>query len=479
MLIDETLEHIQKTYPFFKRRYLIEISYTYLYRYYLSLHNLPTQESPQQLIEIIYRAVYKKCDGCNNHIYKYNIREFRGIYLCKTCQAGSLVHCHHCEGRYSMDDLNIHYTTSGWRCSGCVAMYAVDRRNRDINIPFRAYAKMVIGSGEGTTIQSSRRWSTEIELYLTDIEDGKKQINKLPPTFGIVHDGSLRNVGSNLKDGRQLKGAYEIQTPILVGKKGEEYITELCKTLNYRDNAQVDSTCGMHIHIDMSDCDKDIETLKRLLAFHWVYEPVIMSFLPSTRRSNIYCKSLKNDYHYDSILQTKTMKDLFNVWYRGNQDANRYDKKLHPRYHGINLHDIFSSGHMEVRYHSGTTNAKKIMHWANLHTRIIDYCMGKLGTMPEIEKIISNGITPIGKSRTTTRLTRQLFDLLNLNDDCVSYLKTRQKKFHKNPKSEEHEFNEKEPAEDLEPKGKGYQLTLAEYQELIRTNNQEVKKCVA
>ncbi len=365
-----------------------------------------------------------------------------GTIVCASCYDLYGQTCVHCSNMYMESDYDMDYRTTsqgdGWYCNNCYR----DLR-RSTSLPERRWTQTTVGTGFGEKVPSARGWSCEIECYLTNTREAAEQIAKLPTTFGIGRDGSLVSVGKQLEDGRVLQAAVEITTPILKGKKGELYLTNLCRAINAKNNAEVDVTCGLHLHIDMSDCNRDNRAIVRLMVFHWLYENVIMSFLASTRRANKYCQSMKNDYHYAKLASAKDMNDLVGLWYKNRGHVNRFDKK-HPRYHGINFHNLWNDGHIEVRYHSGTTNPKKIFHWAALHTAIIDFCVGLNGTFPEMEVLIKNATTVIGRSCTVSKLTKQMFEMIKLPEAAKNYFLARQKKFKHAPNSTEVEFIEKD-----------------------------------
>lgn len=385
------------------------------------------------------KIITVQCRGCDNTVPRNSTRSHNEGYFCQNCSQKYFAFCTYCQGCYRKDDpeFDIYEEHQGrWVCTECYAI-------RANTIQHRNYAKTIVGKGTGSIIQSDRGWSTEIECYVTNKQKIISAFAKLPNSFGVGRDGSLKNINHKTADGRILLEGIEITTPILKGKDGEQYITDLCNALNLEDNARVDATCGTHIHIDMNDVGADFRTMKNLLAFHWIYESVIMSFLPMSRRSSQYCQSLKNNYSIKKIKTLEDMDQLYELWYKNRHITNRYDKK-HTRYHGINLHSVFEARHAEIRYHSGTTSAKKIMHWAALHTRIIDLCAGKTGTEIDENDIIKHGLTALGRSRSVTFLTKQMFALLQLNEETEKYLSDRQKKFKNAPQAREVEFIEKE-----------------------------------
>jgi hypothetical protein len=134
----------------------------------------------------------------------------------------------------------------------------------------------------------------------------------------------------------------------------------------------------MHIHIDGAGYKKPREyrRLKTLWQFYIVFEDALMALLPKSRRRNSYCNALKPLYHIEEIARADSRKALEKIWYRvGNMRHLGREKKVpqhSTRYRGLNLHSLFHDGHVEIRYHSGTINAAKILHWVALHTSIID-----------------------------------------------------------------------------------------------------------
>ncbi len=455
-----------------------------LYMAYLASRDIPVYEdldipiNADQIYTDLAGIILRECEHCGKKFNRSMMYSISDTLYCRYCVEGLIVSCSACGmyHLYSDPEINI-YLVDGlyteWRCSRCRVT------NERGAVGRRGYTRDVIGKKEkGTKVHTPRAWSTEIECYLTDPNAFNKRLKKLPANFGIVHDGSLVNDGSRsennhmqtiLEDGRPLAQGIEIQTPILRGKEGEQYLIDICKALNAKDNAQVDNTCGLHIHLDMSDCGRDTPTVQALLIFHWIFEPVLMSFLPANRRANIYCQSIKNTYPIKGLITGHSYATLKNYWYRKTGRLGRFNKK-HTRYHGINLHSLFNDGHMEIRYHSGTTNPTKILHWVNLHATIVDYCFLNLRDPKKLTDLIADNLTKDFKAVTLSKLTRQMFECLNLSDECKSYFKDRQKKFHGSTTTFEAEFIEKDKEESEETETKdpdSLQLTLEEYMQKL------------
>lgn len=360
------------------------------------------------------------------------------------CVQPYMSECLNCRSRHFTESDQIEFVSwksiQTWICAVCLELSS-QRLN------YRSWTATTIGKGQGTIVRSTRGWSAEIECYITNIGKINSAFAKLPDTFGINRDGSLEaksggSEGKKLSDGRRLVKGMELTTPVLRGTEGETYLKNICDALNADDTAKVDHTCGLHLHIDMSDIRYNHEAIKNLMAFHWIYEGVIKSFLPGTRRLNIFCQSTRNDYSLTGIARAENIQKLATLWYKKRRDLSHYNKK-HPRYHGINFHSFFTDGHVEIRYHSGTTNLKKILAWASLHVAIIDYCAG-LKNAITVDEIIRANTTLTKKPRTLSTLTKKLFEAIDLPTEVREYFLSRQKKFKDSPQITEAEYLEQE-----------------------------------
>jgi len=110
-------------------------------------------------------------------------------------------------------------------------------------------------------------------------------------------------------------------------------ISKACKVLADH-KAEVNSTCGLHVHIDMRNRDE-----KQAFANLVKSQKLLYSMVPRSRYENTYCKPNDKGLKMDS--------------YQG-------------RYLGINPSSYGEHGTIEVRLHSGTVNAEKINNWIKL-----------------------------------------------------------------------------------------------------------------
>lgn len=165
--------------------------------------------------------------------------------------------------------------------------------------------------------------------------------------------------------------------------------------------------------------------LKNIMLFYLNFENTILSFIPQSRSQNRFCIPLSQIFHRKEILDCENLEAVEQLWYRDSDTLSRESRKKekydHTRYAGVNFHSLLSNGHIEIRFHSGTIDSDKILHWIALHTAIIDYCM----TTPLLNNLI--------KEKTLKRETDKMFELLQkdkrLKPETIEYLFVRQKKF--------------------------------------------------
>lgn len=209
---------------------------------------------------------------------------------------------------------------------------------------------------------------------------------------------------------------------------------DLCKKLcDYDYN--VDAKCGLHIHLDSKDYKDNSFAIKTLMQFYIVFEDVILAMLPKSRRTNNYCKALKTAFHLSEIQDTDGMDDLESLWYRqtDKNEIKQYKTYKHgSRYYGVNFHSLFANGHIEIRFHSGTIDSQKILHWINLHSTIMD----KIVNSDVQYSFFVGAITTLSLSEKINKF----FSLLSLPEKQKDYLIARIQKFNVGLLQSENEF---------------------------------------
>lgn len=287
-------------------------------------------------------------------------------------------------------------------------------------IRFRKYVaipELVDRPKKGRIVKSIRPFGVELEVQIDSLK-GPSLVKSLPPFVGVGHDGSIRGYG------------VELQTPPASGEQAEKMIRIVCHRL-HASEAKTDKSCGYHIHLDTHDLDNlrnndQAYAIKNLWAFYIVFEDVLLSFMPISRRFNQYCRHLGSDYHIDEIFRCNTVEELERVWYRAKTSNHlaqcKSEAKHGTRYRGANFHTLFREKHLEIRFHSGTVNHRKILEWANLHCQVVD-------------KAIETGLWPAYDPHTLAgeinldRKTEIFFDMLGLSPESEAYFRVRQDKF--------------------------------------------------
>lgn len=139
-------------------------------------------------------------------------------------------------------------------------------------------------------------------------------------------------------------------------------IADTCRVLNSEAiNADVNKTCGLHVHIDMRNRDdRQREIAFRNLVFA---QPILYAMVPESRMLNTYCKPTGRS-------------DL----------AAELDQS--DRYKGINAQSLRDLRTVEIRIHTGSTNGKKIQQWVKILDLIAHGapCLKPIRTLKELRR---------------------------------------------------------------------------------------------
>lgn len=154
----------------------------------------------------------------------------------------------------------------------------------------------------------------------------------------IVNDGSVAGEGN------------ELVSPILIFEDGIHRNTRLALNALRFNGGQVDRTCGLHIHHDARNMSP--AEIAATYGLYALFQPVINSFLPSSRHNGEYCQSLNQD-HAEWAEGQAVMHDDWT-------DRNAFHNE---RYLAINTGALRVHGTLEFRQHSGTLNPLKVTHW--------------------------------------------------------------------------------------------------------------------
>lgn len=182
-------------------------------------------------------------------------------------------------------------------------------------------------------------------------------------TWKAMSDGSIRTqvVSNGVRVSAGHNYSCEVVTPILQYDDIEDLqgiIRELVEA-----GAIVNSSCGIHVHVD--GAAHDAASLTRLMNFAIGRQDLFYEALNVGDRERQWChkmnRTLLNAMKKDT---EKSKSSLEKIWYSaandnyiGGIDHEHYNQ---TRYHGINLHAYFTKGTVEFRLFNGTLHAGKI-----------------------------------------------------------------------------------------------------------------------
>ena len=159
---------------------------------------------------------------------------------------------------------------------------------------------------------------------------------------------------------------------------GGEFVTPIC---TYNDietvqecvralrkaGAKVDSSCGLHIHIDGKN--HNAKSLKNLVFnFKAKQDLIYKAVKAEDRKQNRYCRVI-DDRLVDKIKGNKKLDmdsladDWYNTYAPGQSRTQHYNDS---RYHALNLHSIWYRGTVEFRLFHATLHAGEVRAYINL-----------------------------------------------------------------------------------------------------------------
>eukprot|EP00466_Bigelowiella_natans_P019091 jgi/Bigna1/59573/fgenesh1_kg.5_\ len=160
---------------------------------------------------------------------------------------------------------------------------------------------------------------------------------------------------------------FEIVSPILSGKKGLRELGDAMDAIKSCDDVSVSDTCGLHVHIDMTDIK--FEMLKRICQ-NWIkYETGIDLMLKEQRSNeakNKYCLSVRKNMKFRKLRNDDAIRLIGEA---KNQNALAKMMNAHPkngqRYFKLNLQNLVSKKRntLEFRAHEGTVDAETAKNW--------------------------------------------------------------------------------------------------------------------
>ena len=146
-----------------------------------------------------------------------------------------------------------------------------------------------------------------------------------------------------------------------------DIIKRVCVVLNEQADANITYGCGLHVHIDARNRD-----VKKMYNNLFNCQEVLYSMVNHTRRSNKHVQLMQKKQWLPprpGFAHTTACKEEHCVCKFENKDDF---KGKAMRFYGINSWSYISHKTMEVRIHSGSSNAAKINNWIKLLLNIVD-----------------------------------------------------------------------------------------------------------
>lgn len=169
----------------------------------------------------------------------------------------------------------------------------------------------------------------------------------------------------------------ELVTPILTYSDMND-LQEIIRIMRKaRAKSDAAHKCGIHVHIGA--LDYTVKQVKNLINFMSSYQDIIYKAVNVDSYREYYCNKLESgliNRFNGTVLRSGY--DCEKVWY--NSENTEYHKNHHydnSRYHGLNLHSLFSKGTVEFRLFNGILHAGKIRAYVVMCLAICNYCKQK------------------------------------------------------------------------------------------------------
>ncbi len=184
----------------------------------------------------------------------------------------------------------------------------------------------------------------------------------------LMSDGSIR-AERKTAGGYESVGRGEYQVEMVTPKLTYAELPKLqeCVRRVRRAGAKVNTSCGIHIHVDASNHNR--QSLKNLIGIMYSKEDILFKALQvNESRAERWCKKVREPMLRQarrlSSDETTDLTQLEQVWYEGDvADREHYNW---TRYHALNLHSVFYRGTVEWRCFNSTLHAGKVAAYVNL-----------------------------------------------------------------------------------------------------------------
>lgn len=270
-----------------------------------------------------------------------------------------IAECGRCGQRKFQTDENYYARSGGgwlpW-CRDCTRKYNRDRRR---------------------IAEHGRRFGVEIECIVTDGEWGEpmdaEHIAAELREAGInaVYDGYTHEVFEDawkIVSDSSVPAGWEVVSPPLTWAQRDQ-VKDVCRVMRNL-GAEVDATCGLHVHHEVSDLP--LTAFKRLYNLWNEHQPLTDLLTSQGRRNGQWSAHCPQS----EIAVINELPNLGSI-------ASAYC----DRYRSLNITCYSSYGTVEVRQHQGSLNASKILAWVAYGQAMVEQAANPTRHGPEDSSI--------------------------------------------------------------------------------------------
>jgi hypothetical protein len=195
--------------------------------------------------------------------------------------------------------------------------------------------------------------------------------------------------------------------------------------------------------------------LRNLFYVYVAFDDIFRGMQPPGRRRNRFCHATSSTYSLDAIRDLDDYGELERLFYKvdrrlriNSQIEETENRKGHgkdgSRYVGFNIEPLLRQNGpktVELRHHSPTLNAEKILRWTDIHQTILDHVAKNDLDLDRIDEILAKETHLINKAKA-------MCELFGIARETSSYIVTRLMKFNRlNVAEEDVKDEEVEPSD--------------------------------
>lgn len=296
---------------------------------------------------------YFTCPNCNEITEMDDGINVAGVRMCEECFSEQYAFCENCSNTVSINRATF-IEDEGYYCPSCMLRHGLSlgvnsAAGRTHNCPSLKIEKTTYKIN-----RFKRKFGVEIEAEQGDV---LKLIDLVSLTrWNLTEDGSLDSTG------------VEAVSPVLQGDYGYKSIEMVCEAMT-KAGFKATPAAGVHVHFDFTE--EPEEEIKKIVAAYYQYDDFWFRMLPASRRNNYYCKKL--DRYYENLPE-QIFGRLDDIYCDKDEKERKY---CSLRYTTLNIHSYYYRGTLEVRSHSATLSAQKIINWIDMHQKFFNWAKSK------------------------------------------------------------------------------------------------------